>query len=1282
MKKRNDLWLTRLLAIALVALMGGCLTAAQVLTGTITGTVADPTDAVIPGAKVTATDATTGKVWATVSDSQGSFTFTNLPNGFYKVTVEAANFSKFTVPNVQVLLSQTAKVYAKLELSKTGSEVVVTAEQAVVETESAEVKNSFDRKQILNMPLPTRNPLDLVRTLPGIVTPTSSGIADAFVHGLRGNSTNITQDGINVADNFVKTSAFFAISAPTVDAVGEFNVSVGGVGVDGGFGAAQVSIRTARGSNDFHGSAFWFQRTNALNANTWFNNSNGVNATTGLPVSPRPFQLQNRIGINAGGPVYIPGVYEQRDKTFVFGNYEALREPLSRSRTRTVMSQSARTGDFTYVPTCTAATCPAGVTPGVARTVNLLPLGTIGSTGIAPSINAALMAYYNNFVPAPNTDSGCGNGDTVNIRCFQFNLPGRSDQGRWTIRGDHNLTANHSIEFVFNRANFNSNPDLLNGIEPNFPTSPGGAQTSKREVWAWAFHSLFGNSMTNEARFGLQRAPVGFDYPYDFSDTGGFQVTFPGVLTDPVLTSTNLPQGRNTPVRQFSDNFAWVKGAHTYRMGGEWRLVIANSYFHNTVIPRTVLGTNASNSNGIATSDFAGGISSGDLTRAQTVFHAVTGLLSSVGQGFNHTSASSGFQAGIPRTITPIQQNFAFYFQDSWKMRPNLTWNYGARWEYQGVFDDRTGLLLLPAAGEAGFWGPSAVGALFSPSAPVATDTLLDLAGGNNGKPIQNRDLNNIAPFVGFAWDPFKDGKTSIRGASTVHFTSDGFTLLSQASTANAGLFSVLSNNTPTGTFNSASVPTPAIPTAVFPVSQRANFIANTNQALWHFDQNLRTPYVLEWNLSVSRELWNRITVEARYSGNHAVKQFRSFSINELNLLNSPFTFGGNSVVNMLQEFRNAQTNLTLSGNTNFRNAGLAGQLPVPILDALFQGLAPTSGSGFASSGFITNLQQNAIGSFFNTLRTSNTYRVNRETNFPLNFFVANPFANNAIQVTNASWSYYHGFEIELRRRFSSGLFFNLNYTFSKVLTDVNFLTNQTENQNYRSLANTGLDKNRAGFDITHSIAGSFIYPLPFGKGQRFVTGLPGWADRVVGGWQVQGFLRIASGAPFNITSPRLTTGSLTGNTATIRNMTASDLQRFIGVYKRPQGVFWLDPASGLYTINASGSTAATICGATTTTPCFAHPGTMEQGNLPFLGLDAPRFINTDMSVIKRVPIAESMNFEIRLEFFNAFNHPNFGGLTTSIDSSSFGKLTNTVDTVRGGGVTARIIQWAARFNW
>ncbi len=1240
-------WVFSFLAVVLLAASAP----AQVLTGTLTGTVTDATDAVIPGAAVTVTDLTTGREYSMVTDGQGVFTFTNLPNGFYKVVIEAQGFGKFTAEKVQIYLAQTAKVIARLEVATVGTEVSVVAQQSVLQSETSELKNSVDRAQIINLPLPGRNPLDLVKVMPGVVSPTSSGIGDAFVHGLRGNSTNITQDGINVADNFVKTSAFFAISAPTVDAVGEFNVSIGGIGVDAGFGAAQVNIRTHRGANDFHGSLFWFHRNDNLNANTWFNNASRVE---------RPFLLRNWVGANAGGPVYIPKVYNGKNRTFVFGNVEYFREPLARSRTRSLMTSEARTGLFTYTGT-----------DGARRQVNLLSLGTIGNTGVTPAINRNVMDFYNSIVPTDGlTDAGCAAGDAVNIRCLRFNLPGKAKQERYTLRVDHQLNDSQALEFVFNQADFDSNPDLLNGIEPQFPKSRGGSQSSRRQVLSWAWQSIWGPYRTNEVRVGYQRAPVGFNLFNDYSDNGGYQLTF-ATVTDPNFTQANLPQGRNTPVRQVIDNFSWIKATHHFRFGGEYRQVLANNYFYNTVVPRVFLGVNPANPNGITADKFAGGINAGDLARANAVFNNVTGLLANINQGFNHTSPTSGFVPGKPREFTPIQHNISGYFQDSYKFRPNLTLQLGVRYELQGVFDSRNQLILLPQDGISGLYGPAGLGNLFNPLAtPVLNDTLLNFAGGRNDRPIYQRDINNFAPYLGFAWNPGKDRKSAIRGAFTTHFPADGFTFFSPAVTGNTGLFSVLSNTTPTGTFRNASNPTPAAPVAAFPVSQRANFIANTGAALWNFDNSLKTPYVMEWSFGVQRELFNRVTIEARYVGNHAVKSYRAWDINELDF------YSNNGA--LVREFRNAQQNLTI-GRTSFANQGMPGQVALPTFERLFTGLP--AGSGFGNAGFLTNLRENQVGTMFDTVRRSNTYRVNREANFPLNYFVANPFANDAIHVDNSSWSYWHGLEVEVNRRFSSGVFFATNYTFSKVLTDQRFLTSQNEFQEFRSLRNRRLDKNRAQFDVTHSFAASVLYPLPIGRGKYLARSAGAVLDRVVGGWQLFGTTRWFSGAPFNILSNRNTTGSLVGSTAVLRNMTASELQKQIGVFRGPTGVYWLNPQSGLFNVTG-GASRAVFCTSDQTTPCFDHPGVNGEGNLPFLGFNSPRFFSQDFSVVKKTNITERVNFDIRCEIFNAFNVPNFAGWQSTIDGATFGQLTTTLDTSRGGGVTSRIIQMAVRLNW
>jgi hypothetical protein len=696
------------------------------------------------------------------------------------------------------------------------------------------------------------------------------------------------------------------------------------------------------------------------------------------------------------------------------------------------------------------------------------------------------------------------------------------------------------------------------------------------------------------------------------------------------------------------------------------------------VFPRISLGSNASNPNNLSAATLPG-ISAAELTLANSVFNNITGLLGTISAGYNHTSPTSGYVQGVPEQYTPVQQNLAFYWQDSWKVKRNLTLQYGTRWEYQGPYDARNGLVLLPQNGIQTLFGPTPIGGYFNPgNTNGATDAPLTLQGGSNGHPVTNRDMNNFAPFFGVAYSPGENGKTVIRGSFSTHYVQDGFTFWTPATTANTGLFSTFSNSTPTGVFNPSSVPLPTPTTnGSFPVSQVTNWINGGGAVgMTAFDPNLRTPYVFEWGFGIQHDLPTRTTLEVRYVGNHAVKQYRSWSVNELDLNNN----------GLLQEFDNAQNNYNIdvaNGKTGtFANNGLPGQVATPLLDKMFTGQATSAAYG--SSTFITDLTQNNVYAMFNTIRTSPTYRTNilgtnanNPTLFPLNFFVADPWATTASIVNNAGWSYWDGLEVEVRRRFTGGLFLLANYSWSHGISSDTISESQGEGQNYQSLANTRLDKFRSGIDVRQNFGLTFSYTLPFGKGKHFGSSMPRIADAIVGGWSLNGFTHWSTGGPFSITS-RTTTGSGLTQTAMIENLTPAKLQANIGVYREGNGVYWLNPTLGLYTTKGTGSTV-NFCTAGQTTPCLGVPAPGQIGNSAFDGFTLPRFFDQDLSILKDVQIWERLKVQFRLEAFDVFNNANFAGPSNSLDSTTFGQLTSTFDTARGGGVTGRIVQFGVR---
>src|SRR5689334_15796648 len=325
--------MTRLASVLLtVLLLANAIVFAQTTRGNLSGVVSDANGAAIPSANVTVKNVATGEDFHGTTDAQGVFIFTSLPLGKYSVTVEATGFKRTEITEVTVELAQPAKVDVALEVGAVTEQVTVTAAaQEVINTTSPVLSKTITAKQVEDLPLLSRNPLDLARLQSGLAV-SGTDVRNASIGGLRGSATNVTQDGINAMDNFVKTSSLFALSSPTLNATSEFSITVGTVGSDAGRGVAQVTVVTKSGTNDFHGNVFYQHRNDALNANTFFNNAAGVQ---------RPFLRQHFFGVSAGGPLWIPKAYDGRNKSFWFFSYEGFREPFAATRNRTVLSDEA-----------------------------------------------------------------------------------------------------------------------------------------------------------------------------------------------------------------------------------------------------------------------------------------------------------------------------------------------------------------------------------------------------------------------------------------------------------------------------------------------------------------------------------------------------------------------------------------------------------------------------------------------------------------------------------------------------------------------------------------------------------------------------------------------------------------------------------------------------------------------------------------------------------------------------------------------------------------------------
>jgi hypothetical protein len=303
------------------------------------------------------------------------------------------------------------------------------------------------------------------------------------------------------------------------------------------------------------------------------------------------------------------------------------------------------------------------------------------------------------------------------------------------------------------------------------------------------------------------------------------------------------------------------------------------------------------------------------------------------------------------------------------------------------------------------------------------------------------------------------------------------------------------------------------------------------------------------------------------------------------------------------------------------------------------------------------------------TLAFNTAYRTNRESvalGIPANLFVANPNATFARVLANDATSNYNAMEVEVRRRFSKGLQFQANYTWSKAMGDAvdNQGNNQSDLASHLTLRNKRLDYRRSIQDQTQRFVANSIYELPFGKGKPFMGGANGALDRVVGGWSIGGIVTWTTGVPFYIAAGRATFNSATGNNgAQLVGISFEDFKKNVGLFKTPAGVFFINPAILDITTNAAGKvTTSKLKAGLMSAPA---PGTF--GNFPVNSLSGPKYFNLDMSLIKRIPITERVRFELKVTAINILNHPNFifpntatGGTTNAInfDSTTFGLIT------------------------
>lgn len=1204
--------LKQVILTAVITCVSLGLAAAQSANTRVNGTVKDPNGAVVSGATVVLTDKATDRQVSTTSNEEGFFLFPEVRAGSYLLAVERAGFKKAQVQNVVVNVDQPATVNVILELGDIAETVTTTAgdSQIVVNTENAQLSTTVLQRQIQDLPLNGRNPLTLAGLQAGVNT--SGTNRGASVNGLRGSFTNLTWDGININDNFVRTDSFFGVASPSVISVSEFTLTTQNGGPGDGLGVAQVKMVTPRGSSEFRGELFEFHRNDFLDANTFFNNRAGL---------PKEKLIQNQFGGSIGGPFVLPRFGEGgpvtwgRNKLFFYTFYEETRVAQGASRLRTVLTSPARTGQFTY----------RRLDNGQLQTVNLLGLAGMPTDPTMASIIAK--------TPLPNSGE---TGDDLNFSGFRFNSSAPSTDRTWGFRIDFDATQNSRFEATYSRLTSSFPNDVFNDIGEVFPGLPGGGQSSVRPrgavAWIWSPSPTW----TNELRGGFNDYDVEFVNREPFAD--GFQITIP-LISNPVQNFQ--PQGRDVFVKELMDNATWIRGDHVHRFGGNLRLLKVLPFNDAGKLPSYAIAFGAGNTNPLSPSLFPGGISTTNFNNAGSILAVLAGPVNTVNQTFQVQDRTSGFVGGLGELRDLRNYNIGLYFSDSWRARRNLTLNFGLRWEFQSVPTEQDGLALLPTGGLENLSNPNAQ---------------LDFAGRGTGRPFFNNDWNNFAPSFSFAWDPWGDGKSSLRGGYAISYVIDNnITTVRNAFRGNSGLSQGVQLTGISGTISGAGRVPVSEPAFQVPRTVVDNIVLDPAAALFTIDPDLRSPYVQQWNIGFEREILRDTAFEVRYVGNRGVKLTRGIDVNQVRIFDNGF----------LEDFRRAEFNLATCGVLNPSAAQCANRQPLQLLPRF--GLA-----GFLTSGTVIGFVQNGevgeLASFYllNRAFFLNGAQGGDPTLTPSFFAPMNPNAFVVDIIGNGSYSNYNALQAEIRRRLSRGLYFQANYTYGKGFSD--FEGSQTSFSPLLDNATGGVvEKRRISDDITHVFKANAVYELPFGEGKRFFNS-NGVARAVLGGWSLNGIFRWQSGEPISIVSAR---GTLNRRGRSGVNTVNSALS--IGELQNQTGLFF-DPTTGQPLLFDPALIAA-VRANPNSNAFLTNPASGTLGGLQLTPLSGPSRLDFDMSLIKRTYFGERTNLEFRAEAFNVLNHTNFDvGQSQSINSANFGRITSTFD--------PRILQFALKFNF
>jgi hypothetical protein len=1039
-------------------------------TSSLNGTVSDPTGAVIPNAAITIVNSQTGFQRSATSDEQGRYNIAQVAPGTYKLTAKVAGFTDVNIAALELAVNQPATVPIVFEkLGSTSTTIAVDASAVQVNTTDATLGNAITNEAIVELPLFARNVAGLLAFQPGVT-------ADGAVNGGKMDQANVTLDGVDV-NNQNTRAAFTSVLRVTLDSVQEFRTTTTNANSDQGRSSgAQVALITKSGTNQLHGSLYELRRGTETAANDYFNNLSGIK---------RPFLLINVFGGSVSGPV-------KQNKVFYFFNFEGRRDASAASATRTVPSNDLRRGIIHYKNTA------GGISDMDAAAIQAQDPAHIG-------INKASMDVFNQY-PAPN-DTTLGDG--LNFVGYRFNAPQQSVQNTYIAKFDWQVD-NNGRHLLFWRGQLQN--DWANGL-PQFPgQAPASVTLNNSKGYAVGYTATISPSLVSSFRYGLTRQGT---------ETSGVlsagYTSFRNLSTiGPITTGTT----RIIPVHTIGEDLSWTHHAHDVKFGAIVRFInngsksTSNSFSNATTNVSWLVGTGADLQPANLLSSFR--------TSFTDVMAATLGIVSQGTAKYNYLVDGSVLAQGAPVARDFRNQEYEWYVQDTWRVSRNLTVTLGLRHSLMPPIYEANGqqTSALPGIGDW-FYQRANLAAVGLPQS-MAPPISYVLANSKDGVDLYPNHLRNFAPRVAIAYSPQGTsglskflfggpGKTSVRAGWGMFYDLIGQPLAQTYANSALGFSTSLSN--PPNALTSINAPRftsfSSIPAGLLPAAPKGGFpqvapdlFAITNS----IDNTLKSPYTINMNLSVGRDLGHGFYVQGAYVGR----------LSRASLINKDLAEPTNLVdPKSGQSYFQAASRLAALASVKFPVSAVE---KMPFFENLFPGLASST---LSATQVAFNRYAAACPDCTGALQLI-------DQNCSPSCSIFGPYAMFNKQYSALSaWSSvgkgnYHSMQWTARKRFSEGLLFDFNFTYSKSMD----LASSSENGgSFSGLIQNAWSPHQmwapSDYDSTFIANMYAVWQLPVGRRRHFLSGAGRAVDTILGGWELTPTIQRSSGQPVSVGNGR-----------------------------------------------------------------------------------------------------------------------------------------------------------------